>query len=83
MRGMIVHPDCGAEVVDVGGQLCDRVMRQVDQGAGALGMIVVRHACRDYVAWHRPADQRDPWSVDMPGGWVPRQQMAERYAPAA
>lgn len=83
MRGMIVHDDCGAEVVQVDGQLCERKMRQVDPDAGALGFRVVRHVCRDYVAWHRPADQRDPWSVDVPDGWVPRQQLAERYAPAA
>lgn len=83
MRGMIVHADCGAEVVAVDGKLCDRLMRQVDAGAGALGMAVVRHVCRDYVAWHSPADQRDHWSVDVPDGWVPRSQRAGRYAPAA
>lgn len=81
MRGMVVHADCGAEVVPVGGKLCERVMRRA--GVGALGMVVVEHVCRDYVAWHGPADQRDPWSVDVADGWVPRRRRAERYAPAA
>lgn len=81
MRGMIVHEDCGAEVVLVDGKLCERVMRRA--GAGALGMVVVEHVCRDYVAWHRPADRRDPLTVDVRDGWVPRRELAERYAPAA
>lgn len=83
MNAMIVHADCGAEVVPVDGQLCERMMRQVDGGAGALGMAVVEHLCRDYVAWYQPADQRDPLAVDVPDGWVPRRELAERYAPAA
>jgi hypothetical protein len=83
MRGMLMHADCGAEVVSVDGQLCERLMRQSAPGAGALGMSVVRHVCRDYVAWHQPADQRDHSLVDVADGWVPRSQLAQRYAPAA
>jgi hypothetical protein len=81
VTGLVVHADCGAEVVLVDGKLFERVMRR--SGLGADGMVAIEHLCRDYVAWHRPADERDPWSVDVPDGWVPRQLRAERYAPAA
>jgi len=52
------HPDCGAPVELVPGRVLDP-----DGGT---------HLCRDYVSWHGPADQRDPFVVDVPAGWVPR-----------
>jgi hypothetical protein len=81
VTAVIVHADCGAEVVAVDGRLCERVMRRA--GLGVDGMMPIEHVCRDYVAWHQPSDQRDPWSVDVVDGWVSRRQRAERYAPAA
>ncbi len=77
MTGLVGHPDCGAEVVLVDGWLFERVMRREGPGWAA-----VEHVCRDYVAWHRSADGRDPWTVDVGAGWVPRPR-AQEYAPAA
>ncbi len=50
------HVDCGAPVVVDGPELRD------PDGAG--------HLCRDYLAWHRPADPRHP--DEMPWPVVPR-----------
>jgi hypothetical protein len=62
-----LHDDCGAEVLDAGGQLWTWVM--LPRADGMLGL--VEHLCRDYVAWRR-LDRRDVWSMDVPGGWQPR-----------
>lgn len=56
------HPDCGETVFLVDGEPFDL--------GGA------EHLCRDYVAWHLPADRRHPSDLDVPDGWAPR-----RHAP--
>jgi hypothetical protein len=65
---------CGAEVVPLAVsplglvQPFERLMRRLPTG----GLLPVPHHCRDYLAWHRPADGRDPFTVDVPSGWKPR-----------
>lgn len=64
---------CGAEVV---------LGLEVDEGWPAVferlmvrvaGELLLReHLCRDYLAWHRPADRRDVNTLDVPHGWRPR-----------
>ena len=51
----IVHGECRQPVFLVDGELFE------PWGAD--------HLCRDYVAWHRPPDRRDPADLDVPGGW--------------
>lgn len=53
------HADCGAPVRLAAGAVSD------PDGAP--------HLCCDYVAWHQPADTRDPGAVDVAGGWQPPQ----------
>jgi len=52
------HEDCGAPVELGAGRVLDP-----DGGT---------HLCRDYVSWYGPADQRDPFVVDVAVGWAPR-----------
>lgn len=65
---------CGAEVVPMTipfaelAQPFERLMRKLPTGE----WLPVPHYCRDYLAWHRPADRRDPFTVDVPSGWKPR-----------
>ncbi len=57
---------CGVPVapVVVSGPGCEQSF-ELDTGAA------VPHYCRDYLAWHQPADRRDPHTVDVPHGWRP------------
>lgn len=69
---------CGAEVVplaifgDGRVQPYERLMR-MGRPDGVLWP--VPHLCRDYIAWHRPADRRDPFTVDVEDGWRPRERV--------
>jgi hypothetical protein len=73
---------CGAEVVplaifgDGRVQPYERLMQMGDHGV----LWPVRHLCRDYLAWHRPADRRDPFTVDVADGWQPHVQVRARMA---
>lgn len=79
---MVVHEDCGAEVVAVGGVWCERLMHW--DGSGVFGVVPVVHVCRDFVAWHRPADRRDLDVLVWPGGeWRPRLRPAVPVGVAA
>lgn len=49
---MTVHEPCGAPVE--AGLLC------------VLDLDGRQHLCRDYLAWHLPADRRDPAVLDVP-----------------
>jgi hypothetical protein len=76
---------CGAEVVRMPVRLGDvpamsvtfwsiptafeRLMVLVD---GSYG--IREHRCRDYRAWHRPADQRDVNTLDVADGWRPERE---------
>lgn len=76
---------CGAEVVpgsisDAEGlQPFDRLMR-LAAGAprppAAKDFTPVPHRCRDYLAWHAPADRRDPAILDVAHGWRPARRRA-------
>jgi hypothetical protein len=35
----------------------------------AGGYAMVPHQCRDYRAWHQPADPRDVHALDVEHGW--------------
>lgn len=77
--------DCGAEVVLVPVQAGDPPTASVSiwgvpvaferlmvaLGGGGYGL--TRHYCRDFRAWHQPADQRDVNTLDVTDGWRPRQ----------
>ena len=78
---------CGAEVVpgreqDTGEPaVFERLMVRV---GGEL--LLKEHLCRDYIAWHQPADPRDPWDLELPPlDWRMRvrQRVAERLPWAA
>lgn len=73
---------CGAEVAvlaifgDGREQQYERLMRM-----GAHGVLwPVPHLCRDYLAWHGPADRRDPFTVDVEDGWRPRDRVTVQLA---
>lgn len=80
--GESVCPDCGAEVVQLSifgdgrVQPYERLMQMSRHGM----LWPVPHLCRDYIAWHRPADRRDPFTVDVAGGWRPRDRVTSRAA---
>jgi hypothetical protein len=80
--GMVECDGCGAEVVlqwispDQSLQSFERIMRFVP----GEGWTAVEHLCRDYLAWHRPADQRDVNTLDVPDGWKPRRELAPAVA---
>lgn len=63
---VVLHADCAQPVVVVVGR--------VVEADGAA------HLCRDYVAWHGPADRRDPWTVDVADGWRPVVKVQARAA---
>jgi len=56
----VPHDQCGELVVLDGDEVLDVAGGQ--------------HLCRDYLAWHQPADPRHPSDLDVPRGWRPRSQ---------
>lgn len=63
------HPACGAPVELRGGLTVD------PDGA--------EHLCRDYLAWHLPADRRHPDDIPSPYDAVPRRPVPVELTPAA
>lgn len=76
---------CGAEVVLLSifnpdqEQAYERVLRRQPTGT----LLLMPHRCRDYLAWHGPADRRDHGAIDVPNGWTPAPRQRQPLAVAA